>query len=181
MKKIVLRRVLVALAIVASVWFLIGANLASANLIVNGDFEAGNLEFETEYEYFPEASNPDPRLDEAEFIITNDPSLHHPSTGSFGDHTTGSGLMMMVNAAAGSYPDVQVVWSQTVSVVPYADYEFELWAACWDPGCYYAANLQVQINSLVSESIQLGGSGGIWQQLAFSFNSGDNTSVTTPR
>jgi hypothetical protein len=166
MKKNGPRQGLVALAIVTFVLFFIGASQAQENLIVNGDFELGNQGFGTEY------------LENPEFIITDNPYNHHVAAVSFGDHTTGTGLMMMVNAAAGEHPDVEVVWSQTVSVVPYAEYEFELWAACWDPGCYSAANLQVQINSLVSESIQLAGSGGIWHQLAFSFNPGDNTSVT---
>jgi hypothetical protein len=175
MIKNVLRPVLVALAITTFLLCLIGASQAQENLIVNGDFELGNQDFGTDYIENPTANRTDNILDEGQFIITNNPYWHHSGAADFGDHTTGSGLMMMVNAATA--PAV-VVWSQTVSVVAYADYEFELWAACWDQTCYNAANLQVKINSLVSQSIQLGGSGGIWQQLAFSFNSGDNTSVT---
>jgi hypothetical protein len=38
--------------------------------------------------------------------------------------------------------------------------------------------LQVDVNGVSSGSLQLAGESGIWHPLAFSFNSGDNTSVT---
>src|SRR5262245_25356363 len=77
-----------------------------ANLIINGDYESGNSGFTSSYAYSPG----DLRRDTVYDILRN-PSSAHSIGVSFGDHTTGSGLMMAVN---GSVAGNVTVWSQTV-------------------------------------------------------------------
>src|SRR5262245_41705434 len=102
--------------------------LLSGNLIANGDFSLGNAGFGTGYTYSPGDVGPAQSYD-----VVDDPAHSRPHDAnpvSYGDHTTGTGLMMAVNGATA--PDV-VVWSQTVAVSPASDYDFSLWLSSWFP------------------------------------------------
>ncbi len=79
---------------------------SGSGLIVNGDFEAGNSGFTSDYTYSPGNLNPAGR-----YAVLTDPNSAHGQATSFGDHTTGYGLMMAVNGANLAN---QIVWSQTV-------------------------------------------------------------------
>lgn len=107
-----LARLLVGIGFVA----VFGSAPAQAGPIVNGDFELGNVGFNSDYQYSPGNFTAWRTYD-----IVTDPSLTHASAASYGDHTSGSGFMMAVNGA-----DVAnaVVWSQTVAVSPNTDYDF---------------------------------------------------------
>jgi CARDB len=142
-----------------------------ANLIVNGDFEAGNTGFSTQY--FRGSL-----LAPQTYDILRNPRDGHPSAASFGDHTSGSGLMMAVNGAERANV---LVWSQTVSVVPNTDYSFSSWVASWTSGpgdLSILANLDFSINgsslgaSLAPDPV------GVWQRFTAGWNSGANTSAT---
>ncbi|VGO17081.1 hypothetical protein PDESU_05676 [Pontiella desulfatans] len=94
-----------------------------ANLVVNGDFEGGNVGFKSAYVYTP-ASN-----SAAKGIYTvADDSLAW--NGSFAttmkDHTSGAGQMLM---ATGSSAANTVVWQQDVAVVAGETYDFSAWTA----------------------------------------------------
>ena len=91
------------------------------NLIQNGDFEAGNTAFSNDYVY--SAVNLVP---EGTYSVVKNPHSVHGSWASFGDHTSGSGLML---AANGSPNPTNVVWRQTVAVTPNTKYLFSAWAA----------------------------------------------------
>src|SRR5688500_7721593 len=80
--------------------------LLTGNLIYNGDFELGNKGFLMDYTFSPG----DIRR-EGTYDLSTDPRRSHEAAASYGDHTSGAGLMMVVNGA--TKPD-QVVWSQTV-------------------------------------------------------------------
>jgi hypothetical protein len=96
--------------------------IASAtNLIINGDFEAGNTGFSTGYQYY---NGTDFQLIEGRYAIGVDPYNYHQAAASYGDHTSGQGNMMIVNGI--SSPDV-TLWQQTISVLQNTDYEFSLW------------------------------------------------------
>jgi hypothetical protein len=88
--------------------------------IVNGDFELGNVGFTSGYTYHPLDYVPltSPGIgfalwDEGTYTVTTDPKLAHGYWTSFGDHTTGSGQMMVVN---GDETPNTVVWSGQNSV-----------------------------------------------------------------
>jgi hypothetical protein len=121
-------------------WALGCAGLACAqNLIVNGDFEGGNVGFSTDYFYSPG----DIWLP-GSYDVVYDVSDSHPLAELYHDHTTGAGLMLAVNAGL---PDVFLVWSQTVPVTPGARYAFAAWAANWADGSQgHVAPLDFRIN-----------------------------------
>ena len=99
---------------------------ATANLVFNGDFSEGNNGFTTSYIYSPD----DIGLLQCYSILRNPQSgtLNPVDKGNFGDHSTGKGLMMVVN---GSADHNVVVWGQDVPVQPGHAYEFEAWVASW--------------------------------------------------
>src|SRR4051794_30751823 len=99
---------------------LLAASPASAGFIVNGDFEQGNIGFSSQYTYSPGNIGPAQSYD----VLPNPQPAHGADTASYGDHTTGHGLMMAVNGA--EVPN-QIVWSETIAVNPGSNYDFSLW------------------------------------------------------
>ena len=67
---------------------------ADVNLVANGDFSLGNTGFTSQYVYttnlFPEDT----------YVVGDNPNHFHPQGANFGDHTTGTGLMLIANWVA---------------------------------------------------------------------------------
>src|SRR5260221_6626132 len=80
---------------------LVVAGTASAALIANGDFESGNTGFSSQYTYVavPDRGGPGGSWLEGTYAIDTNPNNDHALWTSFGDHTTGHGLMMVVNGS----------------------------------------------------------------------------------
>ena len=114
-----LRRFALASAVLG---LLVGAagHASGDNLIVNGDFSDGNVGFTSPYLYSPVLSN------QGDYCVGADPTQAHPAFSSFGDHTTGTGLMLMANGAV--IADT-VVWQETVPVAVGTTYLFTGWSA----------------------------------------------------
>ncbi len=89
-------------------------------VIVNGDFEAGNVGFSSDY-IFQAGGN----TGASEYTISNNPSSWNNLFGSFSDHTTGSGLMMVVNGGANSS---ERFWIQSLNFIADQEYEFRMFA-----------------------------------------------------
>ncbi|MEM8782301.1 MAG: hypothetical protein AAGE65_05520 [Planctomycetota bacterium] len=107
-----------------SVRVLVGSALAfgsapgSANLIQNGDFEAGATGFRTDYVVAPG----DGSLDAGELVVLPPgQQINVPSNISYPDHTTGTGQALYVNGATQAD---RVVWEQDVTVTPGQAYDF---------------------------------------------------------
>lgn len=139
-----------------------------SNLITNGDFSNGNTGFTSAYNYA--ASN----ITEGQYFVGPSPGTWNASLSNCGDHTTGSGNMMLVNGSP--TPDVKV-WTQTVTVVPNTNYSFATWIqALWPPN---PAQLRFSINnndlgSLITASLPT----CTWTQFYTTWNSGNATSAT---
>ena len=115
-------------------------------LVVNGDFEAGNTGFFTEYtlatgfDLYPEG----------EYAVGTDAHLYHDNF--YGkDHTTPAqtGNFMMINGSStliGSPGRLRTIWQQTVNVLPNTDYYFSAWAMNLNPGS--PARLQFEVNGV---------------------------------
>lgn len=88
------------------------------NVIVNGQFEAGNSDFTTQYIY---QNNLQP---EGTIFVTNDASLNHPAFTGIGQG--GGGNFLAVNGSSNSG---QFIWQQTVTVVPNQTYDISLFLA----------------------------------------------------
>lgn len=143
------------------------------NLLVNGDFSQGNSGFASGY------TNSTDLGPEGNFTIgTNPANYHAPGVASFGDHTTGSGLMLIANGAV--TPNV-TVWQETVSVQPGKSYNFTGWAREWggtttDPS---PAVLHVEINGQAAGAdYHVPGTVTQWSQFSYTWNSGAATTAT---
>ncbi len=136
------------------------ATFANANLIINGDFESGDQDFITDYVLGIGVAD-------QRYNVTTDPHLHHSGAASYGDHTSGSGLMMAVNAATDAN---QLVWGQSISLNSNTDYEFSIWVSSWTST--YPANLIFDIGGISLGSFIAPSTTALWDQYSISFNSG---------
>ena len=144
------------------------------NLVVNGDFERGNTGFTTGY-MFGDLSGP------GSYNIVSNPSTAKGSYGDWcncGDHTTGSGNMMVVNGAnSASTP----VWEEMVHVTPATDYTFSYWGAEVDHDSSSLPRLLVKINGRVVGRSTIPerspDNGGSWHEYKSKWNSRSSTTA----
>lgn len=170
--------ILVALAL--------GLGTAFANMITNGDFEAGDTGFDSDYLYFAKPATPasgytNPKsslYDEGTYGVGTDPGAYHHLWAHFGDHTTGTGNMMIVNGDLGD----AVVWTETISVSPNTNYVFSLWAASvYPPGNapVAPATLVITLDGAAPINFNLSTTNivGTWEQFSTTWNSGAGTTA----
>ena len=112
----------------------------SQNLIVNGNFSTGNSGFSSDYQYL----NPTNIAGaEEKYGIATNPSIWLATYTSCGDHTSGSGNMMVINGATSG---IAKVWEQTVAVTPNKNYTFSYWVQ--SVGATNVASLETIINGV---------------------------------
>lgn len=140
----------------------VGVTQASAaSLVLNGDFEAGDVDFNTDLILGIDIA-------EGRYNITTDPNLIHLGATSYGDHTTGSGLMMAVN---GSSVPGELVWGQNgIVVTPNTDFDFAAYISSWFPA--NPASLQFAINGNVVGNLNASSTTGQWNLFFATWNSG---------
>lgn len=137
------------------------------NLVFNGDFESGNVGFTSDYWYG------NPGLAPGGYSIQNNPVNCNGAFSPCGDHTSGSGNMMIVD---GSTTPGQSFWCQTVAVAPNTNYAFECWVTSVYPSS--PAIVQASFNGVPVGSVQASSNTCEWLPLQYVWNSGANTSVT---
>lgn len=153
-------------------WVQVGT--ISSNLIVNGDFEAGNTGFTTDY-VVGTGGTFGPLSSEGTYAISTSPNLVHTNFSNCQDHTPNPGAQMMIVNGSGN-PNTNV-WCQTVPVDPNTDYQFSTWAssALNDNN---VAQLQFSINGSVFGAVFSPTSAGCnWNQFYQIWNSGIQTSA----
>lgn len=142
------------------------------NLIQNGDFELGDTLFTSDYIYGT-GGTWGLLSDAGTYAITTSPSDVHTNFVQCGDHTNGSGNMMVVN---GSIDANSVIWSQVIDVQPDVDYQFSTWITS-----VVSANpalLQFSINGInFGTPFSPGITTCNWQQFAELWNAGTNTTA----
>jgi hypothetical protein len=148
-------------------YVLTGSGL-TPNLLQNGDFEAGNTSFTSIYVY--SATNLVP---EGVYTVTDNPMSVHPGFAPCGDHTSGSGQMMVVN---GSGTSGAVVYAQTVPVLPNMAYTFSYW------GCTVVGSSPAQqifrINGVnVGTQLNYPSTTCVWVKFSVNWNSGASSSA----
>ncbi|WP_337175299.1 putative Ig domain-containing protein [Paludisphaera sp.] len=138
------------------------------NLVTNFDFEMGYTGFRTD---LVEATTLGPP---GVFAIGQDPSHFHGAWGSFRDHTSGTGLMMIINGQTASRG---IVWEQDFSVQARTDYTFSLWAASSNPDS--PARLQFYVNGqMIGEDLELSSEVGRWRNLRATWSSDEDEIAT---
>lgn len=98
------------------------ANSLAQNLVTNGNFDLGNSGFVSDYSYSPANMIPG-----GTYCVVDNPAMVHFAWSPFGDHTTGTGLMLVVNGDPISSSNA--VWRETIPVTPGHGYQFSFWAA----------------------------------------------------
>jgi hypothetical protein len=148
---------------------MIPAGTVFGGLIVNGDFELGNVGFTTQYTYTDDLTTP------GTIVVDRDPKAHNFFALSYGDHTTGHGKMLIANGAA--VEDV-TIWQQTVSVTPNTNYVFCYWLSTWDTSDIRRAQIRCMINGVYMGTGWAPDAGAEWAFVFHRWNSGSNTTAT---
>jgi hypothetical protein len=143
------------------------APLGAQELIINGDFELGRSGFASDYTYSPGDISSAKTYD-----ILADPHAAYGNASSYGDHTSGHGLMMAVN---GALTQNATVWSQTVPLARGTLYTLRLWISSCT--ATQPAVLNIYVNEALKGSVQAPGTPGAWQQVIVNFNSGSADSA----
>jgi PEP-CTERM motif len=180
-----------SLALLALASFSVAAQVQATNLVVNGDFENGNVGFGSEY---VSKGNQDPNVTddsqriwhEGTYIVGSDANAANPwfSNKDNASFKTGTKMMMVNGALAAdgtSVSDVSV-WNQTVQVVANTNYYFSALVASLDS--HAPATLAFSINgqkltpngSNGQDSFTATADGG-WKSFYAVWNSGANVSA----
>lgn len=131
----VMRGVLFVLGLFAT--FRVFAQCGGVNLVTNGNFSAGNTGFSTSYTYSASSC-----YVEGQYSIASSGSAVHTAFCSTGDHTSGSGLYMIVNGA----PSITNVWCQNMAVSINTWYRFSFWGMNVCASCGDSPQFSISIN-----------------------------------
>lgn len=134
------------------------------NKVVNGSFENTDhySGFSSSYQL-----NPTSLLSEGTYAVVTDPNRVHHDFAQIGDHTSGTGYMMVVN---GSKKANVSVWQESVTVSPNTDYIFSIWATSVNPA--NPGVLTFSINGRNIGNIILSEVQGQWQNFTARWTSG---------
>jgi hypothetical protein len=155
--------------VLAALSALLASKAHAQNLVINGDFSAGNTGFTSQYSLITGVST----ITGQYGIVKNPGTAYVNDYASFGDHTTGTGDMQFVDGGmtASSF------WSQTVTVTAHTPYVFSFWATsaiAQNPATLRALLDGVQLGN----DFPITSSPGTWQKFSVVFNSGSRTSLT---
>ena len=146
---------------------------SDVNLVRNGNFEMGATGFSTDYSPGTMSCFGLGFLDCAgTYAVMMNPMNGHVNFAPCGDHTSGSGNMMVCNGAQGFVN----VWCQTVIVNPNTDHCFFAYACSVEPTS--PASLEFTINGSTIGNIGLSGATCLWEELRADWNSGAATVAT---
>lgn len=155
--------------------------VTGTNVVTNGDFSAATTNsntrgFTSSYTYKSSSSSCNNCCcgilsAEGTYTINTNPSSIHTNFSSFGDHTTGSGNMLIVNGSATANV---IVWTQDITVQPNTDYVFSAWATSVHPS--NPAQLQFSIDGVpLGSTINPTSTTGSWQYFTTTWNSGNRS------
>lgn len=142
------------------------------NAVTNGDFQAGANSFTSAY--VPGTGGPFGLLSfEGTYAVATSPSLVHNNFPACGDHTTGTGNMLIVNGAGITN---QAVWQQTVTVQPGMFYHFSMWFTSVSPAS--PGMLRFSINNIdIGPIFTLSSNTCFWQTFSTNWFSGTSTTA----
>ena len=146
-----------------------GKTTSATNLINNGDFELGNVDFTSDY---ITNVNPNPfGIKKAYAIVSNPKSWFNPFS-TCPDKTTGTGNMMV---ADGSADGNDKLWVQNgVSVVPGTDYDFSYYLQSVTTGP--PARIEIFINGVsLGAPVSASSTPCNWVKQTYKWNSGTNS------
>lgn len=143
------------------------------NLVLNGNFESGIQNFNSDYSYGTSGAVGILSY-EGTYAITNSPANGHINFENCSDHTSGGGLMLVAN---GSSDSNTTVWEQNINVLPGIDYIFSFWETNV-LNSVNVSNLQLYINNIpISQIVSTTEYGCDWIQNSGIWNSGNSTTA----
>ena len=149
-------------------YYLTVLSLIPYNMVANGDFCGGSIGFTTAYNFI----YPGPTSAPPSYAVVTDPSLYNGAFPSFGDHTSGTGNMLLVDGAGVASMSF---WSETINTItPNTDYLFTAWIALAHTPTPTA---QLTINSVPVGTFTCTSVGGAWVKYQTIWNSGPATSA----
>ncbi len=151
---------------------------SAANLIPNGDFSLGNAQFSSDYTFtaFTACGN----TAENQYTVGTNPAVWNcnPSVVvSVGDHTTGTGNMLIAN---GGNTGLRVWFtSAPIAVTPSTTYFFEAWILNWSTTSVGSEAAQLTFRANGVDLLTASASGvGMWTPVSAMWNSGASTTVS---
>ena len=125
----------------------------SNELVINGDFEAGNTSFSSGYGYrpswtfpaYPTSAGESSLWDENYYGVGFDARYYHTNFWGQQDHTSGDGNFMIVN---GNLNAGTPIWEQVVNVEPNTNYYFSAWSMSLNSAGNDAV-LQFEVNGVL--------------------------------
>jgi hypothetical protein len=139
------------------------------NLLTNGDFSAGNVSVQSDYSFIASGQS----TTVGTYGIRTSSTDFNPGYNSFGDHTTGTGYMMLLDGASSAST---IGWRQTVTVQPNHTYYFSAWLTSSDSS--NPATIRFSINGAqIGSDLPLSATAGQWQNFYASWNSGSSASA----
>jgi len=147
------------------------ATVPSPNLLVNGDFSAGNTGFTSDYQFLTVTI---PVGQQKTYGVVSNPNGWFPGFAACPDHTSGTGNMMVADGSTSNGGN-DSLWSQTIPVTPGEDYTFSYYlesVVAQNP-----AQIDVVINGTVVGSATAGATACTWVQYSYVWNSGANSSA----
>jgi hypothetical protein len=146
------------------------------NIVVNGDFTAGNTGFTSNYTYKNPTVSCGPGCNilgpEDAYTVYTDPHAEHSNFTQFADHTgntVGPRNMLIVNGAPNAN---ETVWAQNITILPHTDYLFSVWVTSVNPTSPAVLQFSVDGSLLGIISLSPTLSDGTWQYFTTTWNSG---------
>lgn len=154
------------------------------NLIPNGDFELGNLNYNSDYPVFPDAVYGGPGSGgTGTRTVTTSPGNLHNSWCPMADHSPVGSNMFVTDGSSLNAPNYRF-WFTTINVQPNTNYLLSGWAVSISA---YTADFRTTLtgNNSGSTTLDVQALGYInylvcrpWQNFQIPWNSGNNTQVT---
>jgi len=151
-----------------------GSALSGVNIVANGDFESGNVGFESSYIYAAPVTNA--LWNEGLYTIWNNPHDVHNNWVNIANSAHSGTKQMIVNGATVANVNI---WSQTVNVVPNTAYQYTYWVQNVLGGVGSSpSKLQLYINGSPAGPIYIADiNANVWLQFTYNWNSGSATTA----
>lgn len=151
-----------------------GVASSTTNLVFNGNFSLGNTGFTTEYN---QIADPNPFGVQSSYDIVTNPNAWFTAFASFGDHTSGTGNLMVFDGSTDPTGTIKAWCSGTaIAVLPNKSYTFSYYVASAAP--QNPAKLEVLINGVsLAPPVTAPSTTGVWTLVSHVWNSGANTTA----
>jgi gliding motility-associated-like protein len=144
------------------------------NLVYNGDFSLGDTGFTTEYS---QVDNPNPFGVQSSYNIVTNPNLWFTPFASCGDHTTGTGNLMIFDGSTDPTGTIKAWCSGTpIPVSPNTSYTFSYYVA--SAASVNPAKLEVLVNGIsLAAPVTAPSTSCTWTLVSHVWNSGSSTTA----